>query len=368
MDLTNFSEDLEDLYQHAPCGYLSLLPDGKILNTNETLLNWLGFARGEILSLFFQSILPVGDRILFETHIGPLIQMQGFVKEINLSLVRKDKTKISVLISAIMKRELDSESVYTRMTIFDISDRKMYETQLRYERNRAETALKNKVDFLSMLTHEIRTPMNAVIGISNLLHETKLTDEQRKYSEMLRRSSENLMDLLNSFLDLSKIESGKYLLEERSFNLRKLAEDITFGHQGSAREKGIILKHKLSAGIPDKLVGDPVKIGQIISNLISNAIKFTPIGYVALNVSIGQHNEREIEIHFEVEDSGIGIPPDRVDLIFNEYTQADYNTAKIYGGTGLGLTMRLSQRPLGFGRALSLFTRILFVNQVDLVC
>lgn len=333
-------ENIEDLYENAPSGHLSFLADGTIHNVNQTLLTWLGYSREELVGVKrFQDIIPVGEQIFFETHFSPLLRMQGDAEEINFHLVVRDNKRIPVLTTTKKKIFPDSDVEVYRMSIFKISDRKLYESELIRERTKAQGALRAKTAFLSMLSHEIRTPLNAIIGITNLLDTTELNDEQKIHVDRLQRSSSNLMELLNSILDLSKIESGKATLEKREFRVRMFANDIIRVWEARAKEKAIKLNLTISDDIPEILIGDHIKIGQIITNLVGNAIKFTEFGSVSLSLTAVEITRSEVYLCLEVSDTGIGVSSENIEHIFDEYQQADYEIAGTYGGSGLGLAI-----------------------------
>lgn len=333
-------EHVEDLYENAPCGYLSTLEDGTIVKVNQTLLTWLGYERDELLGTKkFQELLSIGGRIFFETHFAPLLKMQGFANEVNFDIVCKNRRQIPVLTSTTQRRRPGGRAVINRITVFNITDRKKYERELLLERKKAEQAARTKADFLSMMSHEIRTPMNAIIGIANLLEQTDLSEVQSEYTSMLKTSSENLMSLLNSILDFSKIESGKVVLDEKDFNLKKLIQNAMRGLESRAKEKDLALRLNFDSQVPEVLVGDAVKIAQVLTNFIGNAVKFTEHGGVDVNVISLGNTQSVASFRIEVADTGIGIAPDRLSRIFDEFTQADSETSLRYGGSGLGLAI-----------------------------
>lgn len=339
-DESLLEENVDDLYENAPCGYLSALPDGTIVKVNKTLLSMLGYKSSELLNgTKFQELLSVGGKIYYETHFGPLLQMQGFVNEINVDLVCKDARRIPVLTSVVQRRDQNGRSLINRVTVFDITDRKKYERELLLERQKAERAARAKADFLSMMSHEIRTPMNAVIGVAHLLETTELSEVQSEYMELLKTSSENLMNLLNGILDFSKIESGHVALEQRTFDVVKVVRDCATSLQARAQQKGVALKLDVDRKIPPFVTGDPVKIGQIVNNLVSNAIKFTEQGEVTIMCRILSSDAKAATIQFTVQDTGIGIAEEKLASIFDEFSQADYEIGMRFGGSGLGLAI-----------------------------
>ena len=210
---------------------------------------------------------------------------------------------------------------------------------IQHEKNKAEQSEKVKEQFLANMSHEIRTPMNSILGMTNILRKNDHNKTQEKYLDAIAQSSENLMVILNDILDLSKLEAGKIELESKLFNLNdelKIVEDIL---KYRAREKGITLKCKVQDGVPGWIIGDPTRLNQVLINLIGNAIKFTEKGAVTGSVRVKEQDQQQAVLEFDIIDSGIGIPSDRLDAIFQSFTQADGNTTRHYGGTGLGLTI-----------------------------
>jgi signal transduction histidine kinase/CheY-like chemotaxis protein len=212
----------------------------------------------------------------------------------------------------------------------------------------AEEATRAKSEFLASMSHEIRTPLNGVIGMTALLQETPLTDEQKEYVYTIRNSGEILLTLINDILDFSKIEAGKLELEKRAFDLRLCVEESLELLSNKAFEKGLNLIYQMSAETPDIIMGDSTRLKQILVNLLSNAVKFTSHGDVLVRVSskpLLESDNSEYEILFTVQDTGIGIPANRMHRLFQSFSQVDSSTTREYGGTGLGLTIckRLSE-------------------------
>ncbi|RKR81919.1 phospho-acceptor domain-containing protein [Mucilaginibacter gracilis] len=220
-----------------------------------------------------------------------------------------------------------------------VSKAKELETQLILSKEIAEKAALTKSQFLSTMSHEIRTPMNAVIGFTHLLLQLEPRPDQMEYLKLLKFSAENLLVLINDILDFSKIEAGKVEFEDADFSIRELVSNIRLALLQKANEKDIQLKLLIDDDMPGAVKGDPVRLGQILTNLISNAIKFTKIGRVTILASFNKKTATETIIDFEISDTGIGIPADKLEHIFDSFTQAAADTTRKYGGTGLGLTI-----------------------------
>ncbi len=236
-------------------------------------------------------------------------------------------------------RHVESDHLGLLGVVRDVTERKEAEERMRDLAERAERATRMKSAFLANMSHEIRTPMNGVLGMTEILLDTELTSEQSGYLRIIRSSGESLLGVLNDILDISKIEAGHLELEEVSFDLNEqvLGAVALFSH--SAVEKGSELMVDLRPEVPRGVIGDPTRLRQVLSNLVGNSVKFTQDGEILVSVSVEDGDDDFANVRFSVKDTGVGIPKEKQDAIFQEFTQADSSTTREYGGTGLGLTI-----------------------------
>jgi PAS domain S-box-containing protein len=253
--------------------------------------------------------------------------------------IGRSGNEIHLVFNAMFVNDENGEIVGASGTAYDITLRKQMEEELRQAKNDAEAATIAKSQFLATMSHEIRNPMNGVIGMIELLQHTPLTSEQHDYAESAKNAGIELVHLLNDILDLSKIEADKIELETSDFDLRPVISDVIKLHSLHTREKGVKLTSSIDTGVPTALKGDAGRLRQLLTNLIGNAVKFTQKGSVALQIVTDTEDECSATLRFLVRDSGIGVSADKLERIFEPFTQADSSTTRRYGGTGLGLAI-----------------------------
>ena len=326
------------LAMNAPVGIFRMDAQRRCLFVND---RWCEIAQSPAYlaaGLGWVNVVHPADRDAVMADLDSAIEnQQEFSKEFRYLL--PDGTARWVHLRLVGIRNAANEVVQFVGTVIDLTERKSVEESLVRAKEVAETATRSKSEFLANMSHEIRTPMNGVIGMTELALQTDLTTEQREYISTARDSAESLLTIINDILDFSKIEAHKLELESVGFSLREVVDNAAKTLSLRASDKGLSLTCLVPPEVPDTLLGDPVRLQQVLVNLLNNAVKFTELGGVTMTVSKVADTEEGVSLRFSVRDTGIGIDPGRQTSIFEAFTQADGAITRKFGGTGLGLTI-----------------------------
>jgi PAS domain S-box-containing protein len=332
MSINAARQRLEAVFNNISDALLTVNFDGQIESANSTACDLFGWQEQELLNLPAATLLPHWDIMTSErqpdkqrletdanTHSGAT-----FPADITLSRFHLNGLPYRILV------------------VRDITRRKQVETAMRQALDAAENANRMKSEFLANMSHEIRTPMNGIIGMVDLTLDTELTPDQREYLSLARSSAQHLLTIINDILDFSKIEAGKLNIDSEPFLVGELMETVVRLMSPRATEKSLDLSLSIAPETPDSIVGDPGRLRQVLINLIGNAIKFTPAGRIQVSVDsriadINDHHPRQL--HICVADTGIGIAQNKLEAVFDAFTQADGSITRSFGGTGLGLTI-----------------------------
>ncbi len=325
------------LVQSSLIGVMVAKLDGAIVEANDELLRMLGYSRAEFEAggLRWDTLTP-GEHRAADTQAIVQLRASGTCQAWEKEYLHKDGHRVPVLVGVTM---LEGSSADCICFVVDITHQKHAEQELKKAKEAADTANQAKSQFLANMSHEVRTPMNAIIGMTELVLNTPLAPKQAEYLKMVLQSGESLLSVINDVLDFSKVESGKVELEELPFGLRDCLGDAVKSLALRAHDKKLELALDVDPGVPDWLLGDPSRLRQIVVNLVNNAIKFTPQGEVVVEVETKARENGSVELLIGVQDTGIGIPPDKLDKVFEAFEQADTSTTRHYGGTGLGLAI-----------------------------
>ncbi|MDN3547188.1 hybrid sensor histidine kinase/response regulator [Mucilaginibacter aquaedulcis] len=305
----------------------------RIGNINPAVESIIGFKPQELLGKSIVDLSFDGHQQTFRNKLGEIITENLSFAVFEVQLVTFNKR----VIWAECRASYHNKTIF--LNISDISPQKSYQEQLIKSKEEAEYGKKVKETFLANMSHELRTPVNGIIGITDLLLKTDLNEQQKSMLDLLETSSRSLLGVINDVLDISKIEAGKFNIVRTPNNIHDLIKSVFDLLKFRADESNIDFVLDIDSEVPELLMVDSLRLNQILMNLLSNAIKFTPRGYVKLTVSVLQKHNDKVKLKYSVEDSGIGVPADRINKIFESFEQAEEDTGNKYGGTGLGLAI-----------------------------
>ena len=306
-------------------GYLLVDDAGRVVDSNPAMESLLGIAPGTLNGRAAALLLD------------PAVLADQFRGEIDLR--RADASTVPCLVNARVLEGADGVGHFAFALFTDVTPEREAAAAMRMAKEMAEDAARVKSDFLANMSHEIRTPMNAVVGLTHLMLKTDLTARQQDFMRKIGQASQHLLEIINDILDFSKIEAGKLGLERVEFELERVLDNVVTMQMEKAVDKGLDLLLDIDPRLPEYLYGDPMRLGQILINFASNAVKFTASGEVALEARLIEETSSEVRIRFAVSDTGIGLDPGQIGRLFQSFQQADTSTTRRYGGTGLGLAI-----------------------------
>jgi two-component system, sensor histidine kinase and response regulator len=327
---------LNALVENSPLAIMVVDQQRIVRFCNGAFEEMFQYSKPEILGKPVDALLGIEE--VLEEGSAALRSQRQVQAVLGAERMRRDGTMIDVEIHdtpLIVSGEVRGSLVLYQ----DISARKRVERAMQHAKEQAEAASRAKSEFLANMSHEIRTPINGIMGMTELVLDTQLDSEQREYLQMAKVSADALLTLINDILDFSKIEAGKLEIDSLRFSLNDTVNDTLKSLSVRAHQKGLELAYEMQPEVPDSLLGDPGRLRQIIVNLVGNAVKFTEHGEVSVRVAVESQGASEIELHFTIADTGIGIALEKQATIFEAFTQADGSMTRTYGGTGLGLTI-----------------------------
>ncbi|HJV66720.1 MAG TPA: PAS domain S-box protein [Geomonas sp.] len=331
-------ERFRDTFEQAAVGICHCDLAGRVIRINRRLCEILGYQQGDLLGRSLQEMVHAEDLSAEREQHERLLLGEIDNYSLELRQLRKDGSLVWVNLTKSVVCGEGRGPRYLTAVIEDITAKRESQA-LRRERDLVKAASCAKSQFLAGMSHEIRTPMNAIIGLGRLALQTELTGKQREYLEKICSSGQTLLDIINDILDFSKIEAGRVELEKTEFTLAEVLGAISDLFSIKAREKGVCYRVRLDPQLPKRLMGDPLRLTQVLNNLVGNAVKFTERGEVVVEAKPVERGADQLTVQFLVKDTGVGLTPEQIGKIFTPFTQADSSTTRRYGGTGLGLSI-----------------------------
>ncbi len=347
--LRESEEKFRSIVESAPDGYCEVDLDGNISFFNDSICTILGYSRPELAVMNQRQILDETNLQKLTDTFDKVLESRNPIKSVSLTMIGKDGSKHHVESSISLLNDPKGNPTGFGGFIRDVTQRHRAETLYR-AKMAAEAASRTKSEFLASMSHEIRTPLNSIIGLVDLMLSSKLPPKQREDLDVVRSSAYSLLSIINNVLDFSKIEAGKLELERSPFSLERFMDDSLKIMGMKSHEKGIELVYRISPEVPDRLLGDPTRLRQVLLNLVDNAIKFTDRGEVVIFVETQTVTEYDVVLDFAVVDTGIGIPKEKQRAIFGAYNQVSPDTVRRFGGSGLGLAVTAQLVDLMDGR------------------
>ena len=362
-EFNHIEEDLEDLYENAPCGYLSLRPDGRIAKANQTFCRWTGYAPDEVIGKRLHDFLNIAGRIFYETHFAPLLRMQGFFNEVALDLVRKDSGPFPVLVNATERKDVDGNALFIRLTVFNATDRRSYERELLKARDelrtlaatlekrvaeatadlfRRDSALTSQREdaelreqFIAVLGHDLRNPLASIAAGTRLIQNSKLDERAEAVVLMMQKSVMRMGSLIDNILDFARGRLGGGIILTLSAQSLEPALQQVVDELQSTHPEAII---KTDFTLTKPVTADPIRIGQLLSNLLGNALTY---GLTGEPVTVSAKTEEQFEL--AVCNAGNPIPADAMQRLFYPFSRGDVRPSKRGLGLGLYIASEIAQ-------------------------
>ncbi|MFW5734526.1 MAG: ATP-binding protein [Oceanidesulfovibrio sp.] len=328
------------LYDLAPFGYATVDANGRIHDCNLAFAAMAGSSRAQLTDTLIQHLVPAHDQNMLFNLLDDASKGKSLVSS-EFELRQSDGLDNTIVrCDARTIRHATGDGIRYLLAFVDVTERRRLETELRLAKAKAESASQAKTEFLANMSHEIRTPMTGIQGMLKLLENTELDSTQLEYVEMAQTSSNSLQELINDILDLSRIEANRLEIVPQPFNIRELVDKLMGIFRPLADQKGLKLDYTIENSLPEWCVGDQLRVRQVLFNLVGNAVKYTDEGSVTMNVrTMHTTKGRGRMVMFHIADTGTGIPPDKLESIFQPFTQSDSSYARQMAGTGLGLTI-----------------------------
>ncbi|MCP4757049.1 MAG: response regulator [Proteobacteria bacterium] len=324
-------EEIEEIYYEVDL-------TGAFTFFNEAVVRSLGYSKDELMGMTYRQYLDSKNAEQVYEYYNRVYKTD-LPATFDYEMTKRDGTCRQIESSISLIKDKNGDPIGFRGIAHDISRRKQIERNLKIAQESAEIANITKSEFLANISHEIRTPLNAILGMTEVLQETETTMAQREYLNIIKNSGDTLLMIITDILDFTKIESGKFKLEEIDFKIRDNIGETLKGFVSMSHDKGLTLAFDVDPDVPDEVIGDPYRLRQILVNLVGNAIKFTHEGEAVVKVGVDAKEGKRISLHFQIKDTGIGINEEKQKIIFDAFSQADSSTTREFGGIGLGLSI-----------------------------